>query len=380
MTNGDSNSSRLSEGVILDRMRRAIREKGSPPGATVFEKQYDVPKIDVKYYWGNHSALVVAAGDVPNPPKTKIPEPDVFREYVKVCRHCKCIPTLFQLRIATRELKTHTHKVQAHGGLGAFNERFRQWLTTPAGKEFAEILEYPGWGRRPFGANRRVTKEARPVAKEVRRVPEGASSVTKEVTPDTASRYPNLPAGLLQLSTLAWNLPPPGLDTDTSASFLFEQKCAEAFRALGFHVRPLGQGKGRQADFLALAREEHFGVIIDAKARAKGFVLDSAEERKLREYAETHSDELRKEGMDRIYFCVVSSSFRGEDVDAFGDALRKSGIKGWSLWSADVLMSIVDRSIAERSEFRLADLERRLDLNSIVTEERLATDHRSRRH
>jgi hypothetical protein len=148
------------------------------------------------------------------------------------------------------------------GGLAQFNERFKQWLSS-APQEFAAILNFPGWGRVPLDRGAR------------------ALEVT---TPLVAARHPFLPVGLLSLVELASNRPPQGFDSDLPPRLLFERKCAEAFRALGFQVRALGQGKGRAADCLALARPERFAVIIDAKARAEGFVLGT-EDRKLLEYA-----------------------------------------------------------------------------------------------
>jgi hypothetical protein len=159
---------------------------------------------------------------------------------------------------------------------------------------------------------------------------------------------------------------PAGTESDLPAGLLFEQKCAEAFRALGFAVRQLGQGKGRSADCIALARGERYAVIIDAKVRAEGFVVGT-EDRKLLEYAKRHSDDLRREGIERIYLCVVSSRFRDKDVEVLGRTLTGSGLHGWSLMPAEVLMATVEKSIAERSDFRLADLERRFALNAIAT-------------
>jgi hypothetical protein len=118
---------------------------------------------------------------------------------------------------------------------------------------------------------------------------------------------------------------------------------------------------------LALARAEGFGVVIDAKARAEGFVLGT-EDRKLREYSKTYFDGLRREGIERVYLCIVSSSFREKDVEPLRKALTGSGIHGWSLWRADVLMTTVERSIEKRSEFSLSDLGEKFRLNSIVTQ------------
>lgn len=78
-------------------------------------------------------------------------------------------------------------------------------------------------------------------------------------------RFPYLPATLRDLQQLACGLAVAG---STPVSTLFEQRCAEAFRCLGFDVRELGQGLGRVADCLAIATAERFAVIIDAKGAA----------------------------------------------------------------------------------------------------------------
>jgi hypothetical protein len=262
-----------------------------------------------------------------------------------VCRHYGHIPTLAELRIATRELGTRTHRVQSRfGSLAVFNQRFKQWLGRASG-EYADVLAFPGWGRVPFDAMSRSTEQVSPIA---------------------AVRYSYLPVGLVPLIELASNRLPPDLGREVPASSLFEQKCADAFRVLGFQVRPLGQGKGRAADCLALARAERFAVIIDAKARAEGFVLGT-EDRKLLEYAKTHSEELRREGIERIYLCVISSGFREKDAEAVRQALTGSGIHGWSLCPAEVLITMIERSIGQRCDFRLADLEKMFARNGIAT-------------
>ena len=330
---------------ILDLMRAAIRELGAAPGSDVFAKRCGVTPNQVKRFWPTHSKLVTEAGSVPNAPSAQIPEEELFREYVKVCRHYGHIPTLAELRIATREIGTRTHRVQSRfGSLASFNDHFKQWLSA-APEEFADILDSPGWGRVPFDRN---------------------SHVVASVSPIDSARHPFLPVGLLSLAGLALNRVPQDLDSNVAPSLLFERKCVEAFRAMGFQVRTLGQGKGRRADCLALARPERYAVIIDAKARADGFMLGT-EDRKLLEYAKHHSDDLRREGIERIYLCVVSSGFREKDIDILHRSLTGSGLHGWSLWTADVLMATVERSISERSEFRLADLEMKFALNAVAT-------------
>lgn len=335
-----------SKQQILDLMRAAILELGAAPGSGSFEKQCGVTLVQVKRFWPTHNKLLMEAGAAPNEPWAQIPEDVLFREYARVCRHYGHIPSLAELRIATRELGTRTDGVQRRfKTLAAFNDHFKQWLSAAAGREFADILTFPGWGRVPF---------------------DGGPRVVAPVSPIASARRPFLPVGLLSFLELASNHMPPDVDVDVPASLHFERKCADAFQALGFQIRPLGQGKGRMADCLALARAERYAVVIDAKARADGFVLGT-EDRKLAEYARNHSEDLRREGIERVYLCVVSSSFREKDINVLHGALTGSGLHGWSLWPAEVLIDTVERSISGRAEFRLADLEKRFALNAIAT-------------
>lgn len=336
---------RLTKEHILDRMREAIRTSanGRAPGSTTFEKRWGVPQGKVDEYWDNHSELILAAGGTPNEPKRKIPDEELFRDYAKVCRREGKIPTQKRLRFLTRELGTRTYKVEKPDGYPAFKVRFREWCRTKS-PEYDDILGFTGWERKSFGTRTRVTTQVSQIAT----VP-----------------YLYLPVGLVHLSELASNRLPPELEGGEPAHSLFEQKCADAFCSLGFQLRRLGQGHGRKADFLAIARAQGFGVIIDAKARADGFVLGT-EDRKLAEYANNHSADLRREGIDRIYLCVVSSSFREKDIAALRKALTGTDIHGWSMWTADALMATVNRSIEERADFSLAILEPKFRLNSII--------------
>lgn len=146
------------------------------------------------------------------------------------------------------------------------------------------------------------------------------------------------------------------------AALSFERKCGDAFRALGFEVTVLGQGKGRVADVLALARSEGYAVIIDAKAYASGFSLNATEERKLKEYAEKYTEEMnRHHGIKRTYLCIVSSTCNHTDLEKSRKALTTLPIKGVSLWSTTEMIKVVEESIQHRSSFRLSELEERFN-------------------
>lgn len=94
----------------------------------------------------NHSELILAAGGTPNEPKRKIPDPELFGDYAKVCRREGKIPTQKRLRSLTRELGTRTYKVEKPDGYPAFKARFREWCRRKS-PEYDDILGFTGWER-----------------------------------------------------------------------------------------------------------------------------------------------------------------------------------------------------------------------------------------
>ncbi|HET6882663.1 MAG TPA: hypothetical protein VFI31_21020 [Pirellulales bacterium] len=177
-----------------------------------------------------------------------------------------------------------------------------------------------------------------------------------------AQRLAYLPAALGNLQQLAC-----GLSHDRSApiSTLFERRCAEAFRCLGFEVRELGQGCGRVADCLAVAPAERFAVIIDAKVRRRGYTLGT-DDRQFCEYATRHARELALTGIERIYFAVIGQGFRQEDLDKLAEFMTGAPIRSVVFIEASALMRLVHESICDRRQFRLGDIDRLLFGNKII--------------
>jgi hypothetical protein len=199
-------------------------------------------------------------------------------------------------------------------------------------------------------------------------------------------RFLYLPAGLGDLAWLArggrsateavecdesdgtseTNGAPVGACRDTApVSRIFEQRCAEAFRCLGFDVRQLGQGCGRVADCLAVAAAERFAVVIDAKVRRKGYTLGT-DDRQFCEYATRHSRELAQAGIERVYFAVVGQGFRQADLDKLAGFMTGTPIRSVLFIEAEALMRLVDDSIRRRREFRLAEIDQLLFGNKII--------------
>jgi hypothetical protein len=82
---------------------------------------------------------------------------------------------------------------------------------------------------------------------------------------------------------------------------------------LGFEVTSLGQGTGRNPDSIAKAKQEHFALIIDAKARNEAYLMGT-EDRKFIEYIRQQQPILMREGCKKLYFVIVSSQFAGRDT------------------------------------------------------------------
>jgi hypothetical protein len=267
-------------------------------------------------------------------------------DYARVCKHLGSIPTGAELRIATRALQTRTHTVaKRFGTLQAFVLQFREWVESQTDPQLRMLLKLPGWDRpssKLISTRRQVAKAGLP-----------------------PPIRPFLPAGLQWLETLAQGDRPEFEDPTAPISLLFERRVGDAFRCLGFDVRQLGQGRGRKADCLAIARQPGFATIIDAKVRSGGYVLGT-EDRKFFEYAGTHSRELSAEGITRVYLAVVASSFRESDLAKFRQYMTDSSIRGIALLTVGALLRWVEDSIRERSRFSLHDLEAEFFSNSII--------------
>lgn len=227
---------------------------------------------------------------------------------------------------------------------------------------------------------------------------------------DAALRFPHLPAALCDLEYLACGLrgatdgqgsgaegraqresqsgrgtvealpqPPSGSENPGAAegdcgaegnglapvSRVFEQRCAEAFRCLGFEVRELGQGCGRVADCLAVAVAERFAVIVDAKVRRRGYTLGT-DDRQFCEYAARHTRELAQSGIERVYFAVVGRGFRQADLEKLAGFMTGTPIRSVAFIEVEALMRLVNDSIRRRREFRLAEVDQLLFGNKIL--------------
>lgn len=298
-------ATRPSRETILEQFRACTRKLGRTPGRETFAKITGITANHVAYYWPRHSDLVREAGGKPNTLNAATADAEIFEHYARICQRLNKIPTSAELRIAIRELGTRSHNVFLRfGTMADLDQRFRAWLQEGP-DEFKEILNYGGW--------RSDSRRAK---------------VSPSVSADAAIR-PFLPASLLHLDQLASGINP-APDLIENVAHEFERRSGDAFRCLGFDVQQLGQGRGRKADFLALARQDSFAVICDAKARGEGYVLGT-EDRKFLEYAVTHTRELHAGGIRKVYLVVLGPTFRHSDLEKLAKYLADSPIRSVDL-------------------------------------------------
>jgi len=329
---------------ILELYKACQAKLGEPPGIERFCKMAKLKQSEVYFYWPRPKALTREAGATPNEFGSKLPDKVVFQDYARVCLDLGKIPAQNELRIAQRELETKTHTVYTrHGDIYAFQDRFRTWIEESTEEELKAILQFDGWARVKIGR------------------PSEAFSV--KVPPQL---NPFLPASLQCLEVLARGEMPPYESSDINVSTLFERRTSDAFQCLGFEMRSLGQGTGRNPDSIALATKERYAILIDAKVRANGYALGT-EDRKFLEYALTHGKELQRQGFERIYLVVVGSSFRESDLKKLTEYLSESPARSVDMISAAALIRVVEESIRERSTFTLSAFEKQLYGHKIIS-------------
>jgi len=142
-----------------------------------------------------------------------------------------------------------------------------------------------------------------------------------------------------------------GDDPESSSSAKgsrFEKAVCEVFKQLGFSIQSLGQGYGREPDLIAIHKEENVAFIVDAKAYPNGYMLSASDERAIREYISNYSPKLKKEGINKIGFLIVSNSFKAGFETFINDVTWKTDVKRFSLISSDALLHLLAYKIKDQ--------------------------------
>lgn len=124
-------------------------------------------------------------------------------------------------------------------------------------------------------------------------------------------------------------------------SDVFEERVAIAFEMIGFEVESLGQGHGRVPDGIAICREYHYAIIFDAKSTKDEYRIGT-DSRAFIEYIRSVTPRLRKQGIEKIFFTVVSGDFP-EKRDKELDRIKLTpGIQDVILLPAEALVHLIE--------------------------------------
>jgi hypothetical protein len=123
----------------------------------------------------------------------------------------------------------------------------------------------------------------------------------------------------------------------------FETKLRYAFTLLGYETTELGQGHGREPDGVAVSLNVQGGdyaILYDAKAREAGFALGTSD-REILDYILRKKEDLRRKRINKIYFTVVSSSFKdAENTVMLREIYRNTQVPVTLLKASDLLLII----------------------------------------
>ena len=138
---------------------------------------------------------------------------------------------------------------------------------------------------------------------------------------------------------------------------------------LGFEVEKLGKGH-RDADGIALSKTYHFALVYDCKVRTNGFSLNADDERTMIEYIENNKKKLSREGIDNVYFFIISGKFNELNELSIREIKRKSGAREVIFIKAEQLLEILKKKLIDPS-IELVDIERILWKTGILEDETL---------
>jgi hypothetical protein len=129
----------------------------------------------------------------------------------------------------------------------------------------------------------------------------------------------------------------------TSLEKAFEKNIDAALTILGYETKLLGQGHGRVPDGWALAPDENYAILWDAKVRLNSYSLGT-DDRTIREYITTQSRELRRRYRN-IYYVIVSSSFADDFDDTIASIKMETEVSEVILLEAEALVAIMEAKL-----------------------------------
>lgn len=124
----------------------------------------------------------------------------------------------------------------------------------------------------------------------------------------------------------------------------FEDKTSILLKMLGYSVESLGQGYGRVPDGIAVSSEFHYAIIFDTKSRKDGYSLGT-DDRAFREYIFHETEKLKRRGIRNVYFCVISSFFKGDYDDVIRSMKMETDVREIIFMEASALITILEQKL-----------------------------------
>jgi hypothetical protein len=151
----------------------------------------------------------------------------------------------------------------------------------------------------------------------------------------------------------------------------FEKYINAAFTMLGYETQLLGQGKGRVPDGLALAHDESYAILWDAKVRSTGYSMGT-DDRTIREYITKQSREMKKRRFLRnVYYLIISSTFADDYDDTIRSIKMETDVNEVCLVLAEALVAMVDAKLRAPLQITLGPdgIQRLFSVSSVLTAE-----------
>ncbi len=287
--------------------------------------------------WPSWSAFVRDAGFTPNELTLAVPDSEMLRPLAILTRRFQRFPTVRERKYA------HTRGDPPLPGEKTYRNRFknRSGMVRRLLDSVPRRVGLRGLG--PFIGSRCHWSSHGCVVPTVGSAPDGRCS------PDNVGEFHPTHCGLLGGACRRRCSNRGGLCGATrDPNVEFERRVAIAMDMLGFDVARLGQGAGRVADGVARWRTGRWAVVYDAKVRRDGFAMQT-EDRKFREYVEHHGRQLVREGVDAVYFSVISSSFDERDLTRAQDIVHATRAKAVALVEAGALTAMIDLKLRTRA-------------------------------
>lgn len=130
----------------------------------------------------------------------------------------------------------------------------------------------------------------------------------------------------------------------TTLDRAFEKSINAAFTVLGYETLLLGQGKGRVPDGQAIAGNESYALLWDAKARSDSYRMGT-DDRIIRQYIDSESKKLKHRGIRNIYYLIISKGFADDFEDSVRSLKMDTNVNEVCLVEAAALVAIVNQRL-----------------------------------